>query len=264
MAQQWEYSGTDLQTLAYDVKLLGDAQSIPPRRGDNVVIPSRDGRYHTSKYLDQRTLSLAMFVSDKHPTGGAASEAQMLANLDTLKALFSQSGQHELRHTMGGETRYAQAEVISEVHFKPKGYNNLFIFTVDFVLADPAWYAAASTVIGPTTIIQSPQTIEVVNDGTYPSYQAVLTVEGPIENLKFTVGTVWVSYSEPVADGETLVLDCGTWIATLDGVDVSGYISHEGSLKWLEFPVATNSLVVTSSGWDGGTTVQVEFTKAYL
>ena len=261
----WEYNGVDLSTYAYNVRALGAPEQVPGRRSDNVVIPSHTGRLYVGKRHDQRVLALAMFVDARHPTTGALTRtaAQLESNLDALKAVFAADGQHTLRQTLPDGARQATAEVINVVEFKPEGPYN-YALVVEFVLADPWWYAETVTTVGPTTIIQSPQSISVDNPGTYKAEKAVLTITGPITDPKLTVDSVWVKYTGSVAAGSTLVLDCGDWTAELDGADVSGDISHEGDLRWLIFEVGTNTLTLESSGFGSGTTVQVDFTAAYV
>lgn len=264
MTQAWEYDGVDLTTLAYNVRLLGAPLDVPDRRGDNVIVGGRSGRLYVPKLFDQRTVTLAMFVRDTHPTsGGGGSEAQLLANLDALRGLFARDGQHVLKHTMGGVTRVATAEVASAIEFQPRG-PNLYAFVVEFVLADPLWYAQSATTIGPTAIIQSPQNIAVNNGGTYKAEKPRLTVTGPITNPKFTIGSVWVMYTGVVQDGSTLVIDCGAWTATVDGTNVADDITHDGALRWLEVPVGVSTLTVESSGYGAATAVTLEFTAAFI
>jgi len=264
VAQSWEYDGVDLTTYAYNVRLLGAPVDVPARRGDNVVIPGKRGRLYTAKQHDQRLLTLAMWVRDIHPTTGseAGSEVQMLSNLDTLRGLFARDGQHTLSHTMGGVTRYATAEVNNAVEFQPQG-TNLSAFVVEFLLADPWWYAAAATTVGPTTITASPQNIGITNNGTYVAIPT-LTVTGPIANPTFTIGSVWVKFNDSIVVGETLTIDCESWEADVDGVDASGDITHEGKVRWLEIPVGVSTLTVASSGYAGTTDVTVEFTQTYV
>lgn len=266
MAQQWSYNGFDLNTYAWNVRLLGAPVSVPARRGDNVVVGGRTGRLHVPKLLDQRTVTLAMFVRDIHPTSGSevGSEAQMRANLDQLRQIFAVDGQRELRHTWGAVTRVAQAEVVNTIEFEPRGPNNLYTFVVEFLLADPLWYAESATVVGPIVIVQSPQNIAVNNGGTYKAEKPKLTVTGPITNPKFTIGLVWVQYTGAVASGQTLVIDAATWTATLGSTNVTGDISHDGAIRWLEVPVGVSTLIVESSGFGSGTTVKLEFTEAFI
>lgn len=263
MAQSWTFDGEDLNTYAYNVRLLGAPLSIPARRGANVLVPGRTGRQHVDKRHDERTMSLAMFVRDIPPAGGSSSEAQLLANLDALRGLFARSGQRTLTHAMGGSSRSAQAEVISAVPFEPQGSANVYSFLVEFVLADPWWYAPSETVIGPTSITGTPQEISLSNGGTARAEAATFTIGGAITDPKLAIGSTYVQYTGTVAGGETLEIFCESWTALLDGEDESGNISHAGDLCWLPIPSGSSTLVVTGSSISGAS-VTVAFTAAYV
>lgn len=263
MAQAFEYDGVDLTRYGYNVRLLGAPLSTPPRRGDNLVIPHKDGRAWVAKALDQRVQTLAMWVIDEPAAGGTSSEANMLANLDVLRGLFARPGQHTLKHQFGAVTRLATVEVVRQVEFEPKVFNAAYVFMVEFLMADPLWYAEAATTVGPTYIIQSPQNITVTNAGSYRSEKAVFTITGAITNPKLAIGAYWVQFTGTVGSGLSLIINCGTYTATLDGVDVTGQITHEGGTAWLPVLPGANTLAVTCSGTPGGS-VRTVFTAPYV
>lgn len=265
MAQAWEYDGIDLTRTGYNVRLLGAPFSTPARRGDNVVVPHKDGRLYVAKALEQRVQTLAMWAIHEPAGGGTASEADMLANLDVLRGLFARAGQHTLKMQFGTAVRTAVVEVVKEVEFEPRIGNAAYVFVVEFLMADPLWYADTKTTVGPTVITMASQNVTVNNAGTYESQKGVFTLTGPITNPILTIGAIWMKYSGAVGSGQTLVIDCSEWTAKLDGVDVSGNMSHDGALCWLPIPAsATNSLNVASSGYTGATTVQVEFYAPFV
>ncbi len=263
MAQQWEYDGVDLTTYAYTIRWLGAPLTVPARRGENLVIPHKTGRAWVDKRPEQRIVTLAMWVRDVLPnTGAPGGDSQMLTNLDTLRGLFARDGQHTLKHQFGLVTRQATAEVVDEIVFEPQGADNVYFLAVDFLLADPWWYAELATTVGPTTITGSPQSITVTNAGSRRSEKALFTITGAITNPRLTIGSYWVQYTGTVASGQTLTIDCSTFTATLGGADVSGEITHEGGVVWLPIPSGANTMVVTGSGI-GGATVTAAFTAAY-
>lgn len=262
--EDWEYDGVNLTTYAYYIKALGAAEQVPARRGENVVIPARTGRHHVSKKLDERRLALGMQVTDRHPTTGAASAMQLKSNVDALKKLFAKEGQHTLKHQLPGtETRQAEAEVAGVVEFQPGGPAH-YDLLVEFVLADPLWYAGTATTVGPTMLTQSPQNITVTNPGTWQSEQATITATGPMVDPKFTIGAVWVQYAGTVSAGGTLTLDCSDWTAMLGTANVGGGVTHSGALRWLVIPTGANTFTVTGSAYDASTAVTVTFTAPYL
>jgi hypothetical protein len=259
----WEYNGVDLRTFAYDVRALGAPEQVPGRRGENVIVSGRTGRLYVPKMLDQRRLTLGMWVDARPPGGGERSAGQLWSNLDNLKKLFATDGQGILKHTAGGTTRWARVEVANTVEFEPGGpyhYN----FLVEFIFADPFWYAESPVIIGPRGISFTPYNIGVNNPGTYKAEKVVITVTGEMTNPRFTVGQIWVQYNGTVAGGETLIIDGGDWKAEKNGVDATKDISHDGAIRWLELPVGISTLTVTGTVGSPTPTVKVEFTPVYI
>lgn len=265
MSQSFEYDGVDLTTYAYGIKFLDSPFVTPARRGENVVVPHKDGRLYTAKWLDERVQSVAMWVIGQPPSGGSDTESQRWTNLDTLRGLFARAGQHTLKHQYGSVTRTATVEVAKAVEFTPKLFNEAYVLVVDFLMADPLWYAESKTTVGPTTITAASQNITVNNAGSYESQKGIITITGPITNPKLAIGSNWVQYTGTVGSGSTLVIDCSAWTAKVNGTDYSGNITHDGALCWLPIPAsATNTLTVTCSGYAGATTVKVEFYAPYI
>ena len=268
MAQQWEYDGVDLTTYAYTIRYLGAPLNVPPRRGENLVIPHKTGRGWVDKRPDQRVVTLAMWVQNVLAnTGAAGGDAAMLSNLDTLRGLFARDGQHTLKHQYGLITRLATAEVVSEVVFELMGKDNVYFLEVEFLLADPWWYAESATTVGPTTMTASPQNLTVTNAGSRRSEAGVFTITGQVTNPRLTIGSYWVQYTGTVAYGQSLVINVGTFIATLAGADVSGDITHEGGVVWLPIPAGANTLTFTGSGLGSPPTqptVRCVFTAPYV
>lgn len=264
MAQDWEYNGVNLTRHGFNIQYLGAPLNTAPFRGDNIVVPHKVGRLNTAKWPDQRIVSLSMWVKDIPVDAGTPStEANMLANLDTLRQLFGAPGQHTLKHSFGSITRLAQAEVVNQVEFRPEGTNNVYRLVVEFLLADPWWYAESATTVGPTSIVSNPQNITVTNAGTYQVDDAMITTVGEIVNPKFTVGSRWVQYTGTVPAGGTLVVNCGAFTAALNGANVTGDISHVGGVEWLLIQPGANTFTVSSSSM-GTPAVTVSFTAPFV
>ena len=271
---EWEYRGIDLTTVAYDVRLLGAPEQVPARRGDNLAIPGKTGRFLTSaKPLDERRLTLAMFVDAQPSTGGTRSGSQLWENMEVLKKVFALDGPGTLKaKNMGGTgangtTRVATVEVINQVDFDPGGPWHYGI-AVEFVFADPFWYAEQATTVGPTNITSNPQNIAVNNIGTYKADKATVTLVTPtggtVIDPKLTVGSYYVEYSGTVASAGTLVISCGSWSATNGTLNVSGDITHDGGLVWLSIPSGSADMAVSASTVIGTPTVTVSWTPAFL
>ncbi len=271
---EWEYRGIDLTTVAYNVRALGAGEQVPARRGENLAIPGKTGRYLTqNKPLDERRLTLAMFVDAQPTTGGARSGSQLWANLETLKKVFAADGAGTLKAknaggtAEGGTTRVATVEVINTVEFEPEGPWNYGI-AVEFVFADPFWYAEGATVVGPTNISSNPQNIALNNVGTYRAEKATLTLVTPaggtVINPKFAVGGYYVQYTGTVEAASTLTISCGSYTATNGTLTVTGDITHDGGLPWLVIPTGTSDLTLSASAIIGTPTVTVSWTPAFL
>jgi hypothetical protein len=261
MAQAWEYDGVDLTRYGYNVRLLGAPLSTPPRRGENLVIPHKSGRAWVAKALDERVQTLAMWVIDEPASGGVGSEANMLANLDVLRGLFARPGQHTLKHQFGTVTRLATVEVVRQVEFAPKVFNAAYVFMVEFLMADPLWYAENSVSFGPTNITMDPQNFTVINNGTYRAEKAVYTLEGTFDTPTLTLYDHSLTYHGPVTSGNPLVIDCAQYKARIGSQDVSGNISHTGGVVWLPIPPGPWSIECTHAT---GMRISASFREAYI
>lgn len=267
MAQDWEYNGVNLTTYAYNVQYLGAGAEVPGRRGENLTIPAKTGRYlTTNKKLDERRTTLAMWVKDVDPsTGGSASETQLLANLDTLRRTFAHDGTALLKWSFGSITRQAPAEVVSAVVFEPFGTSPFYRCVVEFSMADPLWQAQTAYNSGTTAITSGTQNITLANNGTYRNEHGTIIVSGEIVDPKFTIDSAWVQYTGTVQTGTALTIDCSNWTATNGTADVSGDISHDGDLVWLPIPVGTaNTMTVTSASYSGTPQVTVSYLERYI
>jgi hypothetical protein len=262
MAQTWEYDGVDLTRYGYNIELHGAPLNTPGRRGENVIVPGKTGRLYVPKIIDQRVQTLRMWVINEPVDGGTGSEANMLANLDVLRELFTRDGQHTLRFTFGTDTRVATVEVMQAIDFVPLAFNQAYRFAVDFLMADPLWYGESSTAVGPFNIASNSQTGSFSNAGSVQNEQAVLTLRGPLQDPKLTIAGAWVQYTGAVDGAKTLVIDCGAFTAILDSVDVSGNISHGATRCWLPVPAGACTMTMESSVTGG--TMKVEFTQAYI
>lgn len=268
----WEWNGLSLNTRAWDVRALGAEEQVPPRRNENIVVPHRTGRTSVQKFIDERVYPLAGFVKGCDSNlGGAMSGSALWTNLDTLRASFAIGQTHTLKcKNAAGTTRLATAEIQQQVSFVPQGPDH-YAFVVEFVMADPWWYAETATTVGPTTLTSSPQNVAVTNSGTYQAEKPTVTITGAITNpmLAYTWNTTscWVKYTGVVASGETLTVNCNTFTATLGTVDVSGNMSHDGAIWWLVLPTGVNTVTVTGSALGtaaAAPTITISFTAAYV
>lgn len=270
---EWEYKGIDLTTIAYDVRALGAGEYVPARRGGNLIVPGKTGRYRTTlKPVDERRLTLAMFVDAQPAAGGTRSGSQLWENMEVLKKVFAADGMGTLKaKNMGGTgaagtTRIAEVEVINQVEFNPQGPWHYGI-AVEFAFADPFWYAENATTVGPTSISSNPQNLAMNNTGTYRAEKATVTLivpsGGTVITPRFTDGSYYVEYSGTVTNG-TLTISCGSFTAINGTTTVTGDITHDGGLVWLSIPTGSSDIAFSASTVVGTPTVTVSYTPAFL
>ena len=237
----WSFTGTSLQGTNWNIRILSPSEQVPARRGENIAIPSRDGRTYRPKTFEQRIVSLAMFVKG---TGGSALER----DLETLKAILGQPGQGVLSRTVAGRTAAwnVNAEVANVVEFTPAS-DTMYNAVVEFLCADPFWtgaLASAATV----DIASSPHTFTATNNGTAANERGTITILGAITDPKIQIGDIWVKYSGTVTAGGTLIIDCNNYTAAKGTADVTGSITHGGAAAWMRLLPGANTVTVTGSG----------------
>jgi len=143
----WLVDGVDLRTYAWNIEAITAGMGLPPKRGDNLRVPFRHGTRHSSKYYDQRALTLSMFVDGcdpddgSVPTGDQARLTRLYDNLRRLRQLFGRTDRLlTLTHVLpGGNKRTAEIEVIGTLDFDSVA-GALARFAVDVNMPDPFWY----------------------------------------------------------------------------------------------------------------------------
>lgn len=156
--ETWKVNGTLLNTYAYNIETLNGREGIPPRRGQNVVIPFKPGRLWVPKIPDERPLTLAMWVNDADVDGVYAStevarRAQLRDNTQAIKDLFGTFGtlcslEKKVRRGAGLKTYTGQAECVGVLPFQYEDLITSFArVVVDLVMPDPYWYDGATPVL---------------------------------------------------------------------------------------------------------------------
>lgn len=89
----WSVDGESLQTYAYNIQTWGgDAQGVPPLRGDDVTVPFAEGELWQEKVPGARTISFNMWVVGANPDGSLPTEGSSRElferNWRKLRALF--------------------------------------------------------------------------------------------------------------------------------------------------------------------------------
>lgn len=151
-ADYWDVAGTSLHTYAWNVDVLPD-DGLPPRRGENVVVPGSDGEVWRAKKWGARIFTMGGWISNANQNGsrGATPEdrlAQLNANIKTLKTLFGASSLQTLtrrvRETTGVVAYTADVEFFDFRINYGNGDRTFVRFTVDVHMPDPYWYDPSS------------------------------------------------------------------------------------------------------------------------
>jgi len=181
---------------------------------------------------------------------------QARANLDALYAIFGDRTPGALVRVMpDASERTATAEVVAVGDINDTFGGEALGIVVDFLLADPLFYGAAVSPSEATA--SSPTNFNLTNAGSVSTHRPVLTFTGPISNPRLINLTIdsgagfYVECLVTVASGELLVIDCGAWTATNNGVNAIGSIRHSGAFEFFRLVPGVNSLRVTSTSPGG-------------
>jgi hypothetical protein len=264
-------NGQSLMTYAYAIQTLAGRENIPPRVGDNIRIPYRNGRIWKPKTYDQRVITLGMWVKDTDVNGVTPVQgprAQFNTNLRALKRLFAPLGaqlsmQRTLIFASGMETHTAQGECSGTMDLTPITIR-VGTLTIDITMADPWWYGSPAS---PTV---SSTGAAITNIGDVEAQKIVLTFNGPLTNPRLTntsvLAPVSVWYNGTIAGGASVTLDCGVFTAVNNlGASVIGSVSHQGSLRWMLLEPGSNAMTLdnVAGGSVGAGSVTVAYSPPY-
>jgi phage-related protein len=256
----WYFGGTNLSSFGA-ITLLDDDGDTPDRRGEDIVIPFRNGRVPIAKYYDSRVIMFGLTIN-------TATKTDLQDKLDDLRALLSPRVEQELQVVLD-DTSVRTANAVVNKSFKPTHLGPLAVkLTIEFTLADPFFYSDTE-VEQIITIDASPKTGTVENPGTVEERNATITLTGPLTNpvITNTTNGVVLTYTGAIAGGEVVVIATnltGEYTAVKDGTtNVIGNVTHSGSSALMIMDVGDNDLSITSDVTSIGT-VTVAFYPPYL
>jgi hypothetical protein len=211
--------GTRLDTLAYNIETLDGRLTIPGVRGDNIVIPGRDGSiYVPNKSFDDGSMTLKMWVRGCDVDGAIPTTrmTEYRNNIATLTRLFGKRDSLlDVRQVWpAGTIQYLcevrQAYDFAENSFMPKAkfaveLNIPGVFGQDVSTTD---YTGSTSLTSGTTV-----TMAAYNGGTAPIKDAIIVVRGPATNPRLTNTSTgqWVQLSATIATGTDWRVNVGTW-----------------------------------------------------
>ena len=250
MPETWSFNGFSLSSRGkWDVESVIKGIGIPKFRGNDLRVPFQHGNRWINKRFDSRKIVFSMWIK-------GADRTDLDDNIDTFLTAIGKPGQHALRRTLrSGETRLAQAELCSEIHFvrKNPGYAK---FALELELADPFFYGTGKTT-DIRTVSTSPIIWTHVNTGSAPATQMVITLKGPQSNpvLRNQNNGVWIQYLGTILNGESVVLDTKHFTCFQGEDNMISIVKHGGDACWMILDAGGNSMVLESETTGGSVTL---------
>ena len=257
MPENWTFNGLSLnQRGKWDVEAVIEGVGIPKFRGNDLRVPFQHGNRWIKKRFDSRKVVLSMWIKGTDRT-------DLDQHIDAFLTAIGKPGQHTLSRTLrSGETRLAQAELCSEIHFvrKNPGYAK---FALELVLPDPFFYGTEKTT-DVRIISTSPIVWTHTNTGSAPATQMVITLTGPLSNpiLRNQNNGVWIQYVGTIENGKALVLDTKHFTCVQGDDNMISIVKHGGDAYWMILDAGNNSMEL-ETGVIGGK-ITLSYYPAYF
>jgi len=257
MPENWTFNSFSLSSRGkWDVEAVIEGIGIPKFRGKDLQVPFQHGNRWIKKRFDSRKVILSMWIK-------GTDRADLDQNIDAFLTAIGNPGLHTLSRTLrSGETRLAQAELCSEIHFvrKNPGYAK---FALELELPDPFFYATGKA-MDEKTIVSSPFVWTHANAGSAPTTEMVITLEGPLSNpvLRNRNNGIWIQYLGTIASGQSVVLDT-KYFTCLQGDDnMISIVKHGGDAYWMILDAGNNTMELATETTGGSVTL--EYYPAYF
>ena len=250
MPENWTYNGFSLSARGkWDVESAIEGIGIPKFRGSDLRVPFQHGNRWIKKRFDSRKVVLSMWIK-------GIDRADLDRNIDAFLTVIGKPGLHTLSRTLrSGETRLAQAELCSEIHFvrKNPGYAK---FALELELPDPFFFATGKT-MDTRTVASSPLVWTHANAGSAPATQMVITLEGPLSNpvLRNRNNGVWIQYLGTIASGKAVMLDTRHFTCMQGEDNMISIVKHGGDTYWMILDAGVNSMELATDTIGGKVTL---------
>ena len=251
MPETWSYNGFSLSSRGkWDVEAVIEGIGIPKFRGKDLQVPFQHGNRWIKKRFDSRKVVFSMWIK-------GTDRADLDCNIDAFLTAIGHPGIHPLVRTLrSGETRLAQAELCSDIHFvrKNPGYAK---FALELELSDPFFYGTEKTT-DVRTVSVSPFTWAHANTGSAPATNMVITLEGPLSNpvLKNRNNGVWIQYVGTIANGESVIFDTKYFTCLQGDENRISIVKHGGDAYWMILDAGNNSMELETETIGGSVTVE--------
>ena len=237
MLENWTFNRFSLSARGkWDVEAVIEGIGIPKFRGKDLQVPFQHGNRWLKKRFDSRKVVLSMWIK-------GTDRADLDDNIDVFLKAIGKPGLHTLNRTLrSGETRLAQAEVCSEIHFvrKNPGYAK---FALELELPDPFFYATDQATEA-KAVVSSPITWTHLNTGSAPATNMVITLEGPLSNpvLRNKNSGIWIQYVGTILSGESVILDAKYYTCLQGDQNMISIVKHGGDAFWMILDAGDNSM----------------------
>ena len=256
---EWSFDGIRLASFGI-VTELDSYLDMPAKRGDDVLIPMRNGKLWVPKYFDSRVVSFGIEI----PSRGIL---ELEATMDSLKALVGSRVQKVLINSaFSGGPRSALAEVLNQLGVTRDPDPLVAKIVLDFNLAYPFFYGS---IIHTDTFDIATTNYAFTNSGTAEECKAIVTFKDALDHPIFTNPTTGctLQYNDVLAGGDSVIIDCWNKTAVNGlGNNVVGKIVHSGDSPFMVFAPGLQHLFLTdAAGADTGTgTVTIDHYPPYL
>lgn len=257
----WDVDGVPLNTYCWAIKSIGGSRSgLPPLRGENKLLPNREGRSFRPKKPDSRVITLAMWVAGMDPDTDAPSTHNQIVqwndNWDYLRRLFW-TPDREISLTRRWLSNAAnptlieasaKAQIAGAMEPNMTGRSRAD-FAVDLLLADPFFYGEEITMT-----IAANTTVAVYNPGDSKTSNMPFTIEwvGSLINPKLTNLTngSWMQPNTLIPLDTQIDTDIKTYkaVRSTDLASMNTSISHAGARQWISLEPGANQFRLDATG----------------
>lgn len=268
----WSVGAESLHTYARSIESLGPSLAVPLFRGDDIVIPGRNGRVWTPKDVDSRVLSLGMWVRGGADDQSTGTTSQLFhTNWSNLvRLLWTPNEQFQLtKRFYDGDSTLRSATALAEFSsgLSPTMIGkNAAKFTVDLELADAFFFDDA---IQTFNLVNGDNVINV--RGNAPTRNIMVTINGSRRNtfIRRKLPTVDHQFqvTTDLSSGDFTIVDVANFEASLKRgsnpvIDNTLDVRHSGAVQWLELKPGNNTITVSSDVGLG--TIQMQVRGAWV
>lgn len=268
----WDIDGVSLNTLAFNIQSWGGDRLAPPTlRGSNLLIPHTPGRVWMPKVVDQRVITLAMWVIGADEDGNrptSLTQAQQFDdNFRKLRNLLWQPHREFVltkRFYVNGVLKTASAKAQFSSGLNPSMNGRARgVFTVDVLLADPYFYGTEVSQV----LTTGTQSVSV--DGDDRTQNIKFTFNGSRSQPKVRNNTLLMDfeYDADINSGGILEVEIQKYKATATPsggapMKATGLIRHSGGTPWFSLAPGANSITLSSDSGSG--VVTMAYKEAWL